>query len=285
MPSAVLVPAASTEAACDPDSMPTLETDQLIDVVRTESARFARDFAAVRPGDPVPSCPQWTAGRLMGHLGGVQRFATVVVSEERTSMASDDELAALFASPAEAEGADPTVATHALLGWFETAAAGLVVALVAAPPDLRTILFLTNPDPPRRYWARRQAHEATIHRVDMLAARLGRLPATSEARIDRGVALDGIDELLRGFLPRPSTELRTDQPYRIAIRPTDADAGWTVAVSGEPPVAERGLAADADAELSGTAAALYLGLWNRGDEITGAGSIDALAHWRAEMRV
>ena len=41
----------------------------------------------------------------------------------------------------------------------------------------------------------------------------------------------------------------------------------------------------ADATFSGTAAQLYLGLWNRGDEVTATGRPDMLDRWRTVQRV
>ena len=41
----------------------------------------------------------------------------------------------------------------------------------------------------------------------------------------------------------------------------------------------------ADAVLEGTAAQLYLGLWNRGNEITETGPIGVLEQWRRMQRV
>ena len=104
-----------------------------------------------------------------------------------------------------------------------------------------------------------QAHETAIHRVDALAARLGRMPTTAEASIATEFALDGIDELVAGFVPRRSSRLRTDEPFRMTIAPTDADAAWTVAVSDQPPVVTRAADPAAHALITGTAAALYLG--------------------------
>ncbi len=261
------------------------DTERLIAAVAAESALLAEEFARVLPGDPVPTCPRWTAAELIRHLGGVQRWATEIVAHARTSNPSDEETAALFEGPQDAASADRDAAAAALRGWFESGAAGLVAALSAAPEDLEAMWFLKNAPPPRHFWARRQAHEATIHRVDMLSARLGRMPSTSEAEVAQDVAVDGIDELVRGFVPRRSTRLRTAEPFRIAIRATDADAAWTVAVSADPPVTTLGADGAADAELRGTAAALYLGLWNRGDDIAETGAVDALGHWREHVRV
>jgi hypothetical protein len=87
--------------------------------------------------------------------------------------------------------------------------------------------------------------------------------------VSPALALDGIDELLTGFLPRRSSRLRSERPLRLAVRPADADLMWTVEVGEEPPVTTRhtsSSAADADATFSGTSAQLYFGLWNRGAE-------------------
>ena len=277
----------ASRRSCEAVDVPTsLEVERLISVVATESALLAEEFQKVQPQDSVPSCPDWTAADLLGHIGGVQRWAAAMVAGARTANVPDAEQERLFRTPAEGADPDPTVA-RALLTWFEEGTSDLVGALSAAPSDLRAMHFLKDAPAPRHFWARREAHEVTIHRVDMLAARLGRLPATGEAAIDHDVAVDGIDELVCGFLPRRSSRLRTDEPFRVAIRATDAadHPGWTVAVSADPPVTTLGAAGDADAELRGTAAALYLGLWNRGDDVAESGAVDALGQWRELVRV
>jgi hypothetical protein len=64
------------------------------------------------------------------------------------------------------------------------------------------MVFLNDAPPPRRFWARRQAHETTIHSVDAIAARSQRWPTASDVAIDPLLAADGIDELLMGFITR-----------------------------------------------------------------------------------
>jgi hypothetical protein len=123
-----------------------------------------------------------------------------------------------------------------------------------------------------------------------MSARLGRMPSTRETWIRPALAADGIDELLRGFVPRKTGKLRSDNPLTVHVRPTDVEASWTMRVGPEPVVT--GLGRDGlddgqepDVLLEGTAAGLYLGLWNRGDEVTETGSADFLATWRADQRV
>ena len=118
--------------------------------------------------------------------------------------------------------------------------------------------------------------------VDALAATLGRLPAAAEVDLDSSMAADGVDELLRGFFTRGRSKLYDGEEYVVAVEATDVDRRWVVRV------AER-LTVDADdpapgseavaATISGSAAELYLGLWNRGDELIVAGRPDLLDRW------
>lgn len=115
---------------------------------------------------------------------------------------------------------------------------------------------------PLAFWARRQAHETTIHRVDAESARGGVLSPVASAH-----AVDGIDELLQGFHARPKSRVRTDVPRTLHLRATDTDTVWNVRLSTEPPAAVRAdepsVLPPVDCELSATAQELYLTLWNR----------------------
>jgi uncharacterized protein (TIGR03083 family) len=252
-----------------------LSVDELVTAADTEATRLADEAERVLLSDPVPTCPDWTVQQLVEHVGEVHRWAAAIVTR-----------GLLRDLPAEeqSEFAAPT-RSQELLPWFRCGARQLIDALKTAPDDLRAFVFLKGAPPAKHFWARREAHETAIHRVDALAARLGRLPTTAEASITTEFALDGIDELVAGFVPRRSSRLRTDQPFRMTIAPTDADAAWTVAVSDQPPVVTREADPAAHALITGTAAALYLGLWNRGDDVAENGTVDALGHWREQVRV
>ncbi len=163
------------------------------------------------------------------------------------------------------EAADP-------VRWLRDGADRLIETVGSAPDDLETFVFLVDAPPPKRFWARRQCHETTIHAVDALSAALGRYPRAGDTWISREVALDGIDELLTGFMPRPRSRLRSDDPITIAVLPDDADARWTVTVTQRPPTTVREASSeDADIVLCGSAVALYLTLWNRSDELDDTG--------------
>lgn len=204
---------------------------------------------------PVPSCPEWTVRRLIGHQGAVHRWAAGAFRGEDLDWTPIEKAGRSSDDPVE---------------WLRDGAIALVKTLVDAPEDAEAVTFLHDAPPPRAFWARRQCHETSIHAVDVLAADLGRLPRADEVPwITREVALDGVDELLLGFVPRSKSRLRSETPVTIAVRLTDADHSFTVEVTSEPPVTTR-VDGPAEGELSieGTAAQLYLALWHRTDELT-----------------
>src|SRR5207237_6165333 len=107
------------------------------------------------------------------------------------------------------------------VGWLQDGCHDLLAAFEEAPEDLEALVFLPDAPPAKPFWARRQCHETTMHAVDALAALHGRFPVASDTSISRAVAVDGIDELLRGFLTRPRSTLRSDPPVSYSVRPTD----------------------------------------------------------------
>ncbi|WP_395726137.1 maleylpyruvate isomerase family mycothiol-dependent enzyme [Nakamurella sp.] len=246
----------------------------LLATLDTEAARLALEADRVLPSDPVPTCPGWTVRDLVTHIGGVHRWAAAIVTQRRT--APTDDVDEFFEAPDDDDG---------LLPWFVDGSSTLIRTLRAAPDDLSAFVFLKNAPPAKTFWTRRQAHETTIHRVDAQSTRLGRMPTTAEAGIPTPLAVDGLDELLTGFVPRRSSRLRTDEPFRTVVAATDAPAAWTVSVSADPPVVVEGEDPAAHSRLTGTAAALYLGLWNRGDDVAEFGTVDLLGHWREQVRV
>ncbi len=204
----------------------------------------------------VPTAPDWCVRDLVAHQGMVHRWAAAHVR----GTASDPQAL-------EAEGlesADPLL-------WLHDGALDVIDAIQSASDDLSVLVFLHDAPPPRQFWARRQCHETTIHAVDALSASLGRSPVAADTWITREIAVDGIDELLTGFMTRSRAKLRSERPTRFAVRPTDAEQSWSVTVSEQPAVTERDRDGDADVVLEGTAVALYLTLWNRSDEVTAEG--------------
>ncbi|MFF3937157.1 maleylpyruvate isomerase family mycothiol-dependent enzyme [Streptomyces phaeofaciens] len=269
-----------------------METSEFIRILDREGRALADAAAGAGSDAKVPTCPEWQVRDLLRHTGVVHRWAASFVAEARTAYHQEDGLPDL-------DGAE-------LLEWFREGHRRLVDTLASAPPDVDCWHFLPAPSP-LAFWARRQAHETAVHRADAESA-LGRTPEEIAAEIGADFAADGIDELLSGFHARTRSRVRTERPRVLRIRTTDtagttdtaagartADATgaddaadgavWTVRLSPEPPVTERGTGGEADSEIAGPAGRLYLALWNRSPfpEVTGDASLAAL--WRERSAV
>jgi uncharacterized protein (TIGR03083 family) len=252
--------------------MPTsLDFEHHLDTLDRSGARLLAAAEAAGLDAPVPTCPAWSVNDLLAHVTMVHRWAAAHVrGDDPDAMPSDTQIS---------EGVPD------LPAFYSEGLALLLAALRAAPADLEAMTFLKDAPPPREFWARRQAHETTIHGVDALAASLGRPPTVAQADIDTPLAADGIDELLRGFFTRGRCKMYVEgEPeWSFVVIPTDADGRWTVRVGEKLTVDE--VAGDAPSTLSGTAAALYLALWNRGNEIEANGPIDVVGRWRDAQRI
>ena len=245
---------------------PDLDFSECMEGIRNALAAFVSHARKAGLDAQVPTAPEWTVRDLVVHQGMVHRWATGHV----LGTASDTE--ALKADGMAAP--DPVV-------WLHDGGLDLIRALQSASPDLEAMVFLKNAPAPRQFWARRQCHETTIHSVDAQGAQLGRFPRAADTEITRQIALDGIDELLNGFLTRGRSSLRSEKPVRLAIKPNDVRRSWLVHVSAEPPVVEQDHHDRADLVLEGPAETLYLALWNRTDELEG----EAYDFWRNTAQV
>lgn len=246
----------------------TMTFDAHLAALTGAAERLARDAGAADRAAPVPCCPDWTLADLLAHISLVHRWAACHLRGE-----NEEELAR---EPEILQEADP-------MGYYRDGWKGLVRTLQTVPQDTEAMVFLRDAPRPREFWARRQAHETTIHAVDALAAQLGRSPAARELELDVAFAVDGIDELVCGFVPRRRS--RWSERFSCAIRPSDSDRRWTITVDPETVRCTGEDSAHPDVVLRGTASQLYLGLWNRGSEIQQDGPIDVLSRWRELQRV
>ncbi|MEW2178681.1 maleylpyruvate isomerase family mycothiol-dependent enzyme [Streptomyces sp. NPDC005406] len=220
---------------------------EYIQSLATEGRLLADAAQQVGTGAPVPTCPDWQVRDLLRHTAMVHTWAAAFVTEGHVQYVPD--------------AGEPDLDGPALLDRFRAGHQLLVEALERAPEDLECWAFLPAPSP-LAFWARRQAHETTIHRADAESARGGVLSPVAPDH-----AVDGVDELLCGFHARPRSRVRTDVPRTLRVRATDTGTVWTVRLSTEHPAAVREDEPSAlppvDCELSATAQELYLTLWNR----------------------
>jgi len=251
--------------------MPThLNADDHLEAL-VRSGTVLREAAAAAGLDAkVPTCPSWDVATLVTHQGTVHRWAAANLRGDKDHNPS--------ASEAEAGAADD------LLAWYGEGLTDLVDTFHRTAEDVEALVFFNDAPPPRRFWARRQAHETTIHSVDAISAVHGRWPQASDVHIDPVVAADGIDELLSGFLTRGSGKLHSAEPYTIVVRTDDTGHAWTLRISDGPVVTTPGDGQRSEVVFTGSAVQLYLSLWNRADEITAHGRADAVDHWRSHVR-
>jgi uncharacterized protein (TIGR03083 family) len=245
------------------------EVAEHVAALAREGRLLAEAAQAAGAGARVPTCPDWEVADLLLHTAGVHRWAADIVSRALTEPEYDDSY--FRTGPRDKRVVDDYADAHS----------ALCTALAAAPADLSCFTFLAAPSD-LAFWARRQSHEASIHRADADAA------AGIATTYEPAHAADGIDELLSCFVPRPRSQLRSDEPWSLAVSATDTGQQWTVFVSSEPPVTEQGVVeTDASCAVSAPASDLYLLLWNRrtAEGLQVDGDARWLDVWAEQVRV
>ncbi|MFI9365385.1 maleylpyruvate isomerase family mycothiol-dependent enzyme [Kitasatospora sp. NPDC053057] len=228
-----------------------MEISEHIDALRREGALLADAAARTDLTAPVPTCPDWRLGDLVRHVGQVHRWAAAYPSKGlRAPLDEAGRQAVIGPDPSDAE----------LLDWFRDGHAALVTVLSEAPAEVECWSFLPAPSP-LAFWARRQAQETAVHRFDADAAAGSPGPA-----VDTTLALDGVDELLRGFMLRGRPKVHSDSDSRrtVQVRTTDGPGSWHLTLSREPLIVTTEEHPEpADLTISGPSRELYLLLWNR----------------------
>ncbi|HET7311218.1 MAG TPA: maleylpyruvate isomerase family mycothiol-dependent enzyme [Mycobacteriales bacterium] len=241
--------------------------DEHIAAIEQHAQRLGADAATAGLDAPVPTCPGWSVRDVVGHLGGVHRWAASIVADGR-------------AQPPDGELEQPP-GDDDLLEWFRDGHERLVGVLAKAADTLECWSFLPAPYP-RAFWARRQAHETAIHSADVASAK------AEPVAFATGFAVDGIDELLLGFFARRGGKLLADPAVTVALRASDAGPtdAWTMRIGPQGREVDRG-DAHGDLLVEGPASDLYQLLWNRrgteGLEVTGDHRI--LDTWRDKAQV
>lgn len=178
--------------------------------VRAESARFGQCLAAADLDRVVPTCPSWNAADLLWHLTEVQLFWAAIVQGRL-----DEPGAADAAKPERpADRAD-------LLELFASAGRRLASCLETVP--FETPVWTWADDKTVGFVARRQAHEALIHRLD------AEMMVAETTPIDSALAADGVDEILTvmfGAVPRSANFVEDGRTARVEA--SDVGAVWNL---------------------------------------------------------
>jgi uncharacterized protein (TIGR03083 family) len=175
---------------------------------------------------PVPSCPGWSLGNLVRHIGGGHRWVEQIVRTRATGFLPDDQVRRL--------DGDDTADLPA--GWLVEGATRLAETLRATGPN--TTIWAPPPYRTTAFWARRFAHETLVHRADATLA------AGTEFAVADDVVLDAIDEwmeldaLPQHFDATPRKRELLGPGRALAFEATDA--GWFVDLTGDVITSRRG---------------------------------------------
>ena len=240
-----------------------------IDALHREGQLLAIAATQTELDTQIPTCPGWRMRDLVRHVGGVHRWATGYVGDQRTEVWDVDIDDIVGAWPDDPD----------LIDWFREGLTKLVNTLASAPPELDCLTFLAAPSP-LAMWSRRQAHETAIHRVDAES------PGNTITEFQPAFAADGIDELLSCFITRPGRGPKVSSPCSIHVHAMDTDDDWHLQISPKEVVTSR-RSSPADCTIIAAAGDLYLLLWNRRNDtgISIEGDRDLLALWREGVQI
>lgn len=207
------------------------------------------------PEATVPTCPEWTVARLVRHVAAVQAWVLACVADPDGS---------------EARGERPPKEWDEIVPWWDDKRAELRRAFDAGPDTPAQMLFPFY-EANLGAWARRQAHEVAIHRVDVELAG-GREVTT----FDTAFAADGVDEALSMIIHRRGADWSAvEASGTVLVHAEDARRLWSLTLApGQRPA----LAAPAepDVTLSGGSDAVYKRLWRRPADVSITGEAELL---------
>jgi uncharacterized protein (TIGR03083 family) len=222
--------------------------------LRADGAAFRTAIA--EPGVltvQVPTCPEWTVGDLVRHLGAVYRRTCVHGGSRDVSRSWGKVII-----PDDAPAPDD----ERLVAWFTGELSRVESFLDALDPDAPAWNWAPQ-SKAAGFWHRRMAHETAVHRWDAQVAT--GLPEPLESKL----AADTVTEVLDTFLPAG----RRDEPVKVSglVQLVAADLGqeWFVRLRGEGvALLDTDTLLDDDAHptravAGGTASDLALALWGR----------------------
>jgi len=232
--------------------MATLPADLYHAEIDASATALAAIAGAADPGLAVPSCPDWSLGQLITHVGRVHRWAAEIVGTR-----SADYIDFRSVPDGKLPGDQAARAT-----WLTDGAARLVAVLREAGDDH---VWAFGAQAPVSFWARRQAHETMVHRAD------AQLTVGDAVHMPAALAADAIDEWLTvmsgPLYGRPDPRATALPPGRaLHVHATDPELGgdgeWLVR-RGDAGVRVEARHGGGDVALSGPAADVLLVLMRR----------------------
>ncbi len=214
---------------------------------------------------PVLTCGDWTARDLVAHMGWVHSLVGTYLTKLATEPLGRAEM--------------PVVPDDDTAADFAAGALGLVLKGLAGV-EFDTPVWNWSPDPTAAFYFRRMVHETCVHRWDAESAQ------GEPGDIDGDLARDGIDEYFDFVIPNALKRKPRDLPEgTLHLHCTDGEGEWLIRGTPEGEVITERVHAKGDAAVRGSAAALYLSMWNRlslnSDDVQVLGDPATAAAWAA----
>jgi uncharacterized protein (TIGR03083 family) len=177
-----------------------------------DAALFRTAVTAVPLDAQVPTCPEWTVGDLVFHLGKVYRYVSSHVTRGEVTRPERPE-----------EG--PAPEGEAILAWWDERYLTLARVLEAVDPEMPAWNWAPQAKK-AAFWHRRMAHETAMHRWD------AQVSGGRAEPIEAKLATDGITEVLDSWLPGGRRKGPTDVRGIVALHAVDMGQVWYVRLRG-----------------------------------------------------
>ncbi|MCO1581198.1 maleylpyruvate isomerase family mycothiol-dependent enzyme [Crossiella sp. SN42] len=189
-----------------------MTTDQLSAWARGQIAAFVSVVDGLDPAARVPTCPEWLVRDLVGHIGQGFRWAGELVQGGSAVPVPD---------PKQADPGPPS----GWRGWLVDGVRELIEAVeLRGEEPVWTFLGPASP----RFWLRRLLHDLVVHHFDA-ANVAGRdylvAPELAADTICEGLELITTPEAVAWV---PGLAGLRGNGQRLAVRPTDGQAGWLI---------------------------------------------------------
>jgi uncharacterized protein (TIGR03083 family) len=242
--------------------MTTPAYSELVTAVRREGEGIVTAAGMGFDAD-VPACEDWNMTALVRHIGMVFTNVTRIVSTRATEQPERGEFP---------DGEPIEVFSHLL--------DELVAALSDCAADTPVWNWAATEPDVALFWARRMAHESSVHRFDAQAAHGVMQPIDSE------LAGDGLDELIDVIANLSYRRDDVTGPTGTVLLQSSDDGSWCLEL--EPSLVRRvEVLSEPEVTVSGTSSALLLASYSRipWTSLEVKGNADLLTQWTTAMNV
>ncbi|TDV46942.1 maleylpyruvate isomerase N-terminal domain-containing protein [Actinophytocola oryzae] len=218
-----------------------MEFSAYLEQIREQADAFRAAAVTAGPDTAVPTTPGWDVRRLVAHLARVYSWVIGALDTDPGAERPTRER--------------PPEEWDAVVPFFDDRLDTMLTGLRERGPDAAVWAF--GNDKTVRFWARRQAHETAIHRLDAEHAAYG--DTVDHLTYAPDFAADGADEALTLMIRD-----RIEVGGTVLFHAADAGRAWLATLTpGAAPEIGPATVVDADASVVGTADAVYRAVWGR----------------------